>query len=166
LECVDDASVQIELCDARDARVVGNAVIAAVDQRFDLYFRLQGMTDQRVRVRLKHATGAVSVEPLEIAARFDVDKPPGSVPPAAAKKKPASKDEAWLVELPEGGVRDVFRHIAVHGSISEAEATQLLGGARHFRAFSRQLDEHAALAPFRVRIDMSSGIKCYVRGER
>jgi hypothetical protein len=69
----------------------------------------------------------------------------------------------WLLTIPEPA-RHVFRHIAEHGVVNEAEATRLLGGARYFRQFSLEFDTYRC--PFRVRIDMSAGIKCYVRDER
>jgi hypothetical protein len=72
---------------------------------------------------------------------------------------------AWLTDLPTPD-RYVFQHIAKHGSINETEATQLLGGARQFRRFSGRLEEHLARVPFKVRIDVSGGMKCYVRDER
>lgn len=70
----------------------------------------------------------------------------------------------WLIALPEPD-RYVFEHLADHGAINEAEATRILGGARQFRRFSVRLEEHLARVPFKVRIDMSGGIKCYVRDE-
>lgn len=79
---------------------------------------------------------------------------------------PAEKDlPSWLRDLPAPD-RFVFQHLAEHGSINETEATRLLGGARQFRRFSGQLEEHLSRVPFRVRIDASGGIKCYVREER
>lgn len=72
---------------------------------------------------------------------------------------------AWLAQLPVPD-RYVFKHIADHGSINETEATKLLGGARQFRRFSGKLEEHLARVPFKVRVDVSGGMKCYVRDER
>ncbi len=47
--------------------------------------------------------------------------------------------ERIAADLPTS-VRGVFRHLATHGQINEEEATTLLGGARQFRQFSKQLD--------------------------
>jgi hypothetical protein len=177
LECTDDSTVQVELCDAREARVTGNAVAAIVDQRFEIYFRLRGRTEQRVRVRLKAATSIASIQPLEITERFQVERTVGVAQPAPKRpveserdhsevgKNAAGTEEAWLLELPEGGVRDLFRHIATHGIINEAEATRLLGGPNKFRRFSRELEQLRRVVPFLVRVDVSSGTKCYVRVE-
>ncbi|MCA9678856.1 MAG: FHA domain-containing protein [Myxococcales bacterium] len=72
---------------------------------------------------------------------------------------------AWLAAIP-AGPRAVFVHIAAHGSINEHEATQLLGGPRQFRAFSRAFDQMCGGVPFAIRVDIAAGIKCYVRGDR
>jgi hypothetical protein len=60
-------------------------------------------------------------------------------------------------------VRQVFEHLTAHGTITETEAAVMLGGQREQRRFSREFETHAARAPFRVRIDVSGGIKRYVR---
>jgi hypothetical protein len=168
LEVVDAPDVKLELCDARGAEVRESYVLAAVEEPFELYFRVRGASSERVRVRLRHAVQVAVVEPLELAARFDVEAQLGSTrppPPAEKKRSALPPADAWLLALPEGGVREVFRHLMVHGTINETEATRLLGSPREFRKFSREVDVHAAVAPFRVRADMSSGIKCYVRVE-
>jgi hypothetical protein len=47
--------------------------------------------------------------------------------------------------------------------VTETEVTQMLGSARESRKFSRQFEQHAASAPFTIRIDSVSGVKRYVR---
>lgn len=93
---------------------------------------------------------------------------PRPLPPAPPPKRsrPSPKPEpVWLLGLPDG-VRDVFRHLDAYGAINEQDATCLLGGPRRFREFSRRLEDYAAQAPFAIRIEVSAGIKCYVRGDR
>ncbi len=68
----------------------------------------------------------------------------------------------WLLKIPEPA-RRVFHHIAEHGAVNEVEATRLLGAPRYFRQFSLEFETYRC--PFRVRIEMSAGIKCYVRDE-
>lgn len=82
--------------------------------------------------------------------------------PAPPPPKPDQDLPAWLRALPDPD-RYVFQHLVDHGSINETEATKMLGGARQFRRFSVQLEEHLARVPFKVRIEMSGDIKCYVR---
>ncbi len=168
LEGAGGTDVQVELCDARGARVSGGSVIATVGQELELFFRLTGDAEERVPVRLRHATRSAAVAPATTEERFQVvlrtrpAAPAAAVPPTAPAV-PAVPD--WLAALPDG-VREVFRQLAEHGSINEQEATRLLGGARQFRNFSLHLEDYKARAPFAVRVDVSSGTKCYVRGDR
>lgn len=163
IECIDGAGVQAQVCDARDARLTGAGVIATVDQRCEVYFRLTGPRDERVRIQVRQAGGGANVDSCSLVERFEVER---TQPATVAPTSPSFENkDAWLNEMPAGGIRDVFRHISVHGSVNEAEATQMLGGARAFRKFSRELDEHAKLAPFKVRVSVVSGTKCYVRGD-
>jgi len=169
LEGAGGTEVQVELCDAPDARIVEGVVVATVGQPFEVLFRLGGDLEDRVPVRLRHATRSAAVAPKTTDERFQVvlrTRPPAvaAVAIAAAAAAPPSPEAAdWLAALPDV-VREVFRRLADHGSINEQEATRLLGGARQFRNFSLHLDEYRTRAPFAVRVDVSSGMKCYVRG--
>jgi hypothetical protein len=93
--------------------------------------------------------------------RFDVERA-GSVRAEPATPK-AERSNAWLDALPEGGVRGVFAHLAAHGTATEPEVIQMLGGARQARRFSLEFERYAQLAPFRVRIESSAGVKRYIR---
>ena len=86
---------------------------------------------------------------------------PTSKPPPAAST-PEDPD-AWLQAYTDPGVRAVFAHLARHGSISEAEATRMLGSARAFRRFSRKFDAYAQQCRFRITIEHASTGKRYVR---
>jgi hypothetical protein len=57
----------------------------------------------------------------------------------------------------------VFEHIEKHGSVSETELSQILGGSRAVRKFSVAFDDSLKLVPFRVRIDTGAGEKRYVK---
>jgi hypothetical protein len=57
----------------------------------------------------------------------------------------------------------VFEHLAVHGTVTEAEASSMLGGPRAVRRFAVRFEEFAQKVPFSVRIDMVAGSKRYVR---
>ena len=185
LECADDPQVAVELCDARGADIVDDLVRAPVGETFELFFRLSGPREDGVRVRLRHAARVDVLDPMVSQERFAViarapalaevnENRPQEAPASKADDRaattaaepPARGTDDWLQALPAGGVRDVFRHIAVHGSINRAQATDMLGSARAFRRFSNRLEDYARLAPFSVRADMSSGDKCYVRGDR
>jgi hypothetical protein len=51
----------------------------------------------------------------------------------------------------------------LHGSVTEAELTVMLGSARAFRRFSLELESYLPRLPFRVRIEPAEGGKRYVR---
>jgi pSer/pThr/pTyr-binding forkhead associated (FHA) protein len=70
----------------------------------------------------------------------------------------------WLTAIPLPD-RSVFRHLALHGSINEEEAVRLLGSPRQFRRFSGQFEVLVLHCPFKVRIETSGGLKCYVRSD-
>ncbi len=175
LEGADDPSVELELCDVHHARRTGAGLVATVEQEFQVFFRLSGDAETRCAVLVRPATKAVEVTPAVTSERFQVilRARPSALPPGTATTLPsppragtagstASSD--WLAGLPDG-IRDVFRHLSEHGSINEAEATRLLGGPRQFRAFSRDLDRYRQEAPFTIRVEVASGIKCYLRGD-
>lgn len=164
LEAAEGSDIAVEVCDVHSARFANGAIYATLDQELTVYFRLSGNVEERVPVRIRHATRSAAVQPFVTDERFQVmlrTRAPALPPPVS----PSSTAPAWLDALPDG-VRDVFRHLADHGTINEAEATKLLGGPRQFRNFSLHLDEYRPRAPFAVRIDVSSGTKTYVRGER
>ena len=172
LEGADDDGVQLELCDVHHARRAGAGVVATVGQEFQVFFRLSGDVETRAAVRLRSVSKTNDVRPTVTTERFQVilHTRPAAVAPvtvkavAAARPARTTTPPSWLDSLP-AGIRDVFRHLNDHGSINEAEATQLLGGPRQFRAFSRDLDKYRQQAPFGIRIEVASGTKCYVRGD-
>ena len=73
----------------------------------------------------------------------------------------SSVKPSWLEAVPEV-LHDALIHLATHGRLTEDEATTMLGGARQFRRFSREIDALQGSLPFTVRIENSSGVKCYV----
>ena len=157
LRAADAVDVLVEVFDVRGAaRRVGSGVRARVGSSFELFFRLSGPADRRVQAELFHPTGAEEVQAGRTARRFAV---------AGARIEPAAEvtDRTWLSELPEGGVRRLFEHLAAHGSITEAEATELFGSPRKLRRFSMKFESYAARVPFGVRIEASAGGKRFVR---
>lgn len=157
--------VQVELCQVRGkARLVGGLVLAPVGEVFEIFFRLSGETDTRVPVELYHPSATADVVPGVPDARFAVTttrrlSTVGVVTGVTA----ASGDADWLGGFDEGGVRQVFAHLAAHGTVTENEAAAMLGGARGLRRFAVQFEELARKAPFGVRIDVVAGVKRYVR---
>lgn len=161
LRVVEEVVAGVELCQVRGgARLSGGAIQATVGEDFELFFKLTGPVDARVRVELHHAAAVADVTAFVVERRFLVTRT--SRPPEAGAPTPAAADEGWLEDL-EGGVRLLFEHLAAHGTVTEGEALVMLGGGRALRRFSARFEEYAAKAPFAVRIDSVGGVKRYVR---
>jgi hypothetical protein len=163
LRVADDEGVQVELCQTRgNARIVGAAVQATVGERFELFFRLSGSSDARVQVEAYHPGAVADVRPCVPDTRFAVTAtlaPSSPLLPAAAPTSHAP----WLDQLPAGGVRQIFEHLSLHGTVTENEAAIMLGGPRGLRRFALQFETLIQKAPFGVRIDVVAGVKRYVR---
>lgn len=95
--------------------------------------------------------------------------PPQAAPPQGSSQKastpPPSQraSEEWSARIDDEGVRRVFVHLGLHGSITEGELTVMLGSARAVRRFSLDLESYLPRLPFRVRIEPAEGGKRYVR---
>ncbi len=164
LRAVDAPEVHVDLRDVRGARRTGASIHVAPDTRVELSFALSGPVDRRVQVQVLHVAALAEVEPALLSQRFDVLGRGGPrEEPDQAPAPTADDSDAWLADLPEGGIRELFRHLATHGTVTESEATQILGSARKVRRLSSRFDDYAAMAPFPCRIDVVDGVKRYVR---
>jgi hypothetical protein len=153
--------VVVEIGQTRGAaRFSGSVIHAELGGDFEVFFRLLGPTDARVQVELYHSGGEATVQGVVVESRFAITPQIAGV---ASTQIKAERVTAWLSLLPSLGVRDVFEHLAAHGTITETEASRLLGSPRELRKFAREFEKHAARAPFRVRIEVAGGIKRYVR---
>lgn len=163
IQVPDAPDVQVELCQVRGkARLERGSILAQVGEPFELFFRLSGSSEARVRVEVELA-GTVLGGPEErfvVAANRAPLPASGERPALAAQPR---KSEDWLELLPEGGVRQLFAHLQAHGNLTAPEAAKILGGERELRKFSRLFEEHCKRVPFVVRIDMSAGVKRYTR---
>ena len=160
----EDADVRVEPCQARGgATVSGGSIMARVDEPFELFFRLHGPSDQKVVIELHHLGAEAEVVPLVVDGRFAVTAARSSEKPDGNGAAGAKTQQTWLQDLPEGGVRQVFSHLASYGMVTEQEATAMLGGPREFRKFSNALEEYTRRAPFDVRTETTNNVKRYIR---
>ena len=163
LRLADGPDVRVEICDVRGAaRRAAGAIRAQVGDPFEVFFRLTGSTESRVRVEIHHPGAEAEVVACVLDTRFLVGVAVGT---AATQAQPPRESDAWLVALPEGGPRQVFAHIAAHGAVTEAEAQGMFSNPRGLRAFSLAFETYEARAPFGVRIETVGGMKRYVREE-
>ena len=116
----------------------------------------------KVLVEIYHQGAEADVVPCVVDARFPVTAPRGTQE-VASRATTGETNRNWLSNLPEGGVRRLFEHLAAHGAVTEGEASAMLGGPRELRRFANRFEEFAAKLPFDVRIDVIGGVKRYVR---
>lgn len=175
LQCPDNADLQVELSQARGAAQVKDSVIQApVGEAFELFFRLIGSSQEKVRVEVFHPSGTDQVTPCIPEARFLVtalstarQRPSDGAtqqPAPAPAAGPDSTSPPWLETLSDDEkIRQLFAHLASHGAITEPEVAAMLGSPRAARRFSLQVDDLASRAPFSVRIAVVGDVKRYVK---
>jgi predicted RNA-binding Zn ribbon-like protein len=175
LQCPDNADLQVELSQARGAAQVKDSVIQApVGEAFELFFRLIGSSQEKVRVEVFHPSGTDQVTPCIPDARFLVSavstspnnssKGTAQQPSPAPAAGPDSVSAPWLETISDDGkIRQLFAHLDAYGAITDPEVAAMLGSPRAARRFSVQVDELATRAPFSVRIVVVGDIKRYVK---
>jgi hypothetical protein len=175
LQVEGEADVQVDGVQTRGGAVVrAGSIVANVDADFEVFFKLVGPHESRVRVALVHPMHEVEVAACVLEEFFTVSavgvrvEPPAApvsakAPVAAEAPKPAATGRAWLEAFADAGVRELFEHLAAHGVVTEDQAAKMLGGARGVRRFSGAFEEHIKKAPFIVRIETVGGVKRYVR---
>lgn len=115
-----------------------------------------------------------------LESRRRVDPPPPAPKPAA--RRPASRvaeavaeyqpeapapaeptGPAWAQSIEDPKFRRALVHLEKHGSLTEKDLINLVGGARRARAFARLIEEWSERLPFRIRVQATSGAKIYLR---
>lgn len=125
----------------------------------EVFFSLEGPTDDRVQVEVYHAEAIEKVRGATPDHWYSVSGTATGVSRAA----PVPPSGTWADTIADEGIRKVFLHIEKHGVVTEPEVTNLLGSPRAFRRFSLEFDMHLTKLPFRVRIEPGEGGKRYVR---
>lgn len=129
---------------------------------YDIEFVIRGSSDSRTPVLISSTSRHEQIEPLTPEEFFEVT---GSASPAAqpgAAAGQAAPESNWMA-IEDEKARGVLKHVATHGSVTEAEATRMLGGARQFRRFSRQINQWQRFLSFNVRVEPSAAGKRYVK---
>ena len=175
LKCPDDPDLQVELAQARGAAQLNGSVIQApVGESFELFFRLSGSSQEKVRVEVFHPSATDQVAPCIPDARFQVSalstapQRPSEVATPDPQPAPATTPESampqWLEDLSDDiKIRQLFAHLAAHGAITEPEVAAMLGSPRAARRFALQVDALASRAPFSVRVQVVGEVKRYVK---
>ncbi|WP_411868849.1 BREX-6 system phosphatase PglZ [Vulcanococcus limneticus] len=175
LKCPDNPDLKVELSQARGTAQVKDSVIQApVGEAFELFFRLIGSSQEKVRVEVFHPSATDQVAPCIPEARFPVtalstapqrpsERAAEQLAPAPAAG-PHSASSSWVETLSEDGkIRQLFAHLEAYGAITEPEVAAMLGSPRAARRFALQVDELASRAPFAVRVVVVGEVKRYVK---
>lgn len=125
----------------------------------EVFFALEGPTEERVRVEVHHADNIERVRPCAPDTFFRLSGIAGH------RRRPSGPVAAssWSDAIEDESIRGVFVHIARHGSITEAEIITMLGHARAARRFALAFDSYLPKLPFDVRSESNASGKRYVR---
>ena len=137
----------------------------------EVLFDLTGPQDEQVQVEVYEPEAEEEIVPASLEASFRVvgtlpDEIPDeadAVPASTPSPIPTNHSSAWQDSFEDENIRAVFIHLQRHGSVTENELTQFLGGARKARSFSLAFEEYLKKVPFSVRIETTASGKRYVK---
>ncbi len=127
----------------------------------EVYFALEGPSDDRVRLEVHHPDNIEKVRSAKPEEWYSVSgqasaKAP-SVPP------PTTTPLSWADTIADEAIRKVFLHIEKHGVITETEVTKILGSPRATRRFSVDWELHLTKLPFIVKTEPGDAGKRWVK---
>jgi hypothetical protein len=165
--------IQVTIKDAPGA-VMNNLnkhqlAVALNQDWIEVLFDLTGPRDERVQVEVYEPEREEIVPARPEASFRAVGTLPDEIPEADAVPAstpvpiPNIHSSAWHDSFEDENIRAVFIHLQRHGSVTENELTQFLGGARKARSFSLAFEEYLKKVPFSVRIETTASGKRYVK---
>ena len=157
--------VEVLLRDARGGGSLsgGRVVVRSAGEGVEVFFSLQGPSDEKTRVEVFHPDGLVRVPPASPDGWFAVGRARTATVTPEKERRGASRQAGWESEIEDEGHRRLLVHLSEHGSVTEAEAVRILGSPRAFRSFSAQFDELMKRVPFGARVEMTPDGKRYVK---
>jgi hypothetical protein len=137
----------------------------------EVLFDLIGPEDEWVPVEIYFPEAESKTESVILEAHF---RAVGVLPDALQEEAeapttstsipvPIPQSSTWQDSFEDENIRTVFIHLQRHGSVTEHELTQFLGGARKARSFSLAFEEYLKKVPFSVRIETTASGKRYVK---
>jgi hypothetical protein len=154
-----DQPGQVVIKDVLQAELFNQQLLLEEEKPVEVFFTIVGSGDSKAALEIYHPDGIKKVQPCRPTAFFPVDVMKGGNAPAPT---PTAETVSWYDNLPTG-VREVFLHIEKHGSITELEATAMLGSPRAVRRFTTQFEEHVKLLPFHVQVESAATGKRWVK---
>jgi hypothetical protein len=140
----------------------GRVQVPVSDDWTEVFFGLEGPSDERVRVEIYHPDNIEKVRSATPEQWYSVSGTTSSKTPAAPAPVVPS---AWADTIADENIRKVFLHIEKNGVIAETEVMTLLGSRSTMRRFTLEFDLLLAKLPFKVRIEPGEGGKRYIREE-
>jgi len=162
VQVADGRAGTVEVVQTGDgAELIAAATLrAAVGKSFEVFFRVTGANEERVRIELVPLGPEHQVEPGIVAEWFAAAL---AVAVAVATVAPSVLAMSWL-DAVNSDYRPIYKHLQSHGVISEAEVVAMLGGnPRAARKFARELDGELTKLPFGVRVETTESGKRWVR---
>jgi hypothetical protein len=161
LRCPDREEIRATIKEATGGRLENNAVrIQADGEPAEIIFDLTAPRDERARLEVYALDSGDIAEPTTVEGYFNVSGRLGLEP---AGDGPPQPDPEWRDRFEDPAVRQVFVHLHDHGAITETELNTVLGSPRKVRRFALAFEDHAANAPFSVRIETTPSGKRYVK---
>lgn len=162
LRVVDRPDIQLTIQDAQGLEIKNQVLQVPVESDWsEVVFSLKGQQGERVPIEVYHPEG---IEDVELSLTVDLFNVSGTLPRTEATEAPSPlQSSEWYERFDDVGIRQVFLHLQQHGSITEAELTQMLGSARQVRRFSMDFETHLQKVPFSVKIETTASGKRYVK---
>jgi hypothetical protein len=140
----------------------GRVQVPVSDDWTEVFFGLEGPSDERVRVEIYHPDNIEKVRSAKpeqwysVSGTINSKEPPSSQPPVSL---------SWADTIADENIRKVFLHIEKYGVIAETDVIKFLGSRSTMRRFTLEFDLLLAKLPFKVRIEPGEGGKNYRREE-
>src|ERR1035437_2810918 len=127
--------VEVLLRDVRGAGSLngGRGVGRSEGEGVEVFFSLQGPSDEKTRVEVFHPDGLVRVPPASPDGWFAVGRARTAVATPEKERRATVRHASWELGIEDEGHRRLLAHLSEHGSVTEAEAVRLLGSPRAFR---------------------------------
>ena len=141
----------------------GRVVVRSAGEGVEVFFSLQGPSDEKTRVEVFHPDGLVRLQPASPEGWYMV-KGKGAAPATSGKeRRPVDQSAEWAAQIADEAHRRFLIQLHRHGSVTEAEAVRILGSPRAFRSFSVQFDELMQRVPVGARVEVTPDGKRYVK---
>ncbi len=129
----------------------------------EILFDLKGPRDERARIEVFPVDSGETVSPVVVDGYFNVWGRIGAEGSQSPDESQAQDGRDWQENFEDPAIQRIFTHLGDHGAITEAELNGILGSPRKVRRFAAAFEEHAAKAPFSVRIETTPTGKRYVK---